>query len=148
MKSEEIVRLLRIERECVSRNENCDRQCNKCDLIQNTNKLLEMYDDAIYLFEVTYPALRKQYVNCVNENEVLEEENNKLRKEVKKRRKDKKRWKQIALRYKEAVDRLEQTCKVYEVGLINMRDRIRTSEDKEIEEEISNRNTVNATTEK
>ena len=45
----EVLRLLKMERECVRRNENheCNRDCASCDLCQNTEDLLKMYDDAI-----------------------------------------------------------------------------------------------------
>lgn len=44
--------LLKIERECINRNNqpfglNCNRDCGKCDLLQNTEELLEMYDFVI-----------------------------------------------------------------------------------------------------
>ncbi len=44
--------LLKIERECINRNnqpfgQNCDRKCSKCDLVQNTDELIEMYDFVI-----------------------------------------------------------------------------------------------------
>lgn len=46
------IELLQIERECVNRNNqpfgrNCDRECGKCDLVQNTEELIEMYDFVI-----------------------------------------------------------------------------------------------------
>ena len=46
---------LEIERECVSRE--CDRQCEKCDLVQNREWLIGVYDDAI--------AMLKAMVECV-----------------------------------------------------------------------------------
>lgn len=56
MKFERMIELLEIEKECVNRNnqpfgKNCDRQCSKCDLVQNTDELLEMYDMAITLLK-------------------------------------------------------------------------------------------------
>lgn len=49
MDKKEICRLLNIERECVNRNKRgiCDRNCSKCDLVQDTNKLIDMYDEVI-----------------------------------------------------------------------------------------------------
>ena len=49
MDKSEIVRLLKIERECVRRNsdEECDRECGMCPLVQDDMVLLEMYDEAI-----------------------------------------------------------------------------------------------------
>lgn len=49
MTRERAIELLKIERECINRNnqsfgKNCDRNCGKCDLMQNTEELLEMYD--------------------------------------------------------------------------------------------------------
>lgn len=46
------IELLKIERECINRNnqpfgKNCNRECSKCDLVQNTEELLEMYDFVI-----------------------------------------------------------------------------------------------------
>lgn len=50
MTIDEAKQLLVIERECINRNnqpfgKNCDRNCGKCDLVQNTDKLIEMYDN-------------------------------------------------------------------------------------------------------
>lgn len=45
----EIIRGLRIERECVSRD--CNRNCANCDIVQERNWLLEVYDGAIKLLE-------------------------------------------------------------------------------------------------
>ena len=44
-----MLELLKIERECVSRGDTCDRNCASCDLVQDTNELLEMYDKVIRL---------------------------------------------------------------------------------------------------
>lgn len=45
------IKLLEIERECISRNNEkmilCDRNCEKCDLVQDSDKLVEMYNYAI-----------------------------------------------------------------------------------------------------
>ena len=51
-----VIKLLSIERECVNRNNqqfgyNCDRNCSKCDLVQNKDELIEMYDMAITLLK-------------------------------------------------------------------------------------------------
>lgn len=49
MKRERIIELLEIEHECMlrgSRNE-CDRQCEKCELVQKDSDLNEMYIEAI-----------------------------------------------------------------------------------------------------
>ena len=46
---DEILRGLRIERECVSRD--CDRDCANCDIVQERDWLLLVYDNAIKLIE-------------------------------------------------------------------------------------------------
>lgn len=46
---DEILRGLRIERECVSRD--CDRDCAHCDIVQERDWLLLVYDNAIKLIE-------------------------------------------------------------------------------------------------
>lgn len=47
-----VIELLKIERECVQRNEiGCDRDCAKCDLVQETQDLLEAYDKAVGILE-------------------------------------------------------------------------------------------------
>lgn len=48
MTIDEAIALVKIERECVNRNNqpfgmNCNRECGKCDLLQNTDNLIEMY---------------------------------------------------------------------------------------------------------
>ena len=46
-----VIDLLKTERECVRRasNDICDRQCEKCVLVQDSEDLLTMYDIAIAL---------------------------------------------------------------------------------------------------
>lgn len=49
MTNDRAITLLQIERECINRNNqpfgfNCDRNCKQCDLVQNTDELIEMYD--------------------------------------------------------------------------------------------------------
>lgn len=44
-----VIKGLQIERECVSRD--CDRDCGKCDLVQDRDWLLSVYDDAIALLK-------------------------------------------------------------------------------------------------
>lgn len=46
MTKDEVISFLEIERECVSR-DNCDRDCGKCDLVQDRDTLLKAYDLAI-----------------------------------------------------------------------------------------------------
>ena len=49
MKNDEVVRLLKIERECVGRD--CDRDCLHCDLVQERDELIDAYDSAINILE-------------------------------------------------------------------------------------------------
>ena len=49
MDKEEVIRILQIERECISRD--CDRNCGYCDLVQEQETLLETYNSAIALLE-------------------------------------------------------------------------------------------------
>ena len=54
------IELLGIERECVSRD--CDRDCGRCDLVQEKSELLEMYDEVIRIisrsdFQMEYGML-------------------------------------------------------------------------------------------
>lgn len=52
---EKVIKGIQIERECVSRD--CDRDCGKCDLVQDRDWLLSMYDDAISLLKEQEPKL-------------------------------------------------------------------------------------------
>ena len=45
----EVIHILKIERECISRD--CDRNCGQCDLVQEQETLLKVYDEAIGLLE-------------------------------------------------------------------------------------------------
>jgi hypothetical protein len=49
MDKNEILRGLRIERECVSRD--CNRDCTNCDIVQERDWLLLVYDNAIKMLE-------------------------------------------------------------------------------------------------
>jgi len=51
---------LQIERECVSRD--CDRDCGECDLVQDREWLLSVYDDAIELLKEQEPIKPKSKV--------------------------------------------------------------------------------------
>lgn len=58
MKIDRVLELLKIERECVTRqspcNEKsklCDRNCGECDIAQNDLELIEMYDFVISMIE-------------------------------------------------------------------------------------------------
>ena len=50
---EKVIKGLQIERECVSRD--CDRDCGKCDLVQDRDWLLSVYDDALALLKEQEP---------------------------------------------------------------------------------------------
>lgn len=59
MKIDRVLELLKIERECVTRqspcNEKsklCDRNCGECDIAQNDLELIEMYDFVIGMLEM------------------------------------------------------------------------------------------------
>lgn len=50
MTDQRALELLKIERECICRNSarvQCDRECEKCDLVQETDELIAMYDHVI-----------------------------------------------------------------------------------------------------
>lgn len=49
MTRQEILNGLRIERECVSRD--CDRDCAHCDIVQERDWLIDVYNEAIQLLE-------------------------------------------------------------------------------------------------
>lgn len=49
MDKNEVIKYLKIERECISRD--CDRNCGECDLVQEQETLLEAYNSAIALLE-------------------------------------------------------------------------------------------------
>ena len=49
MEKTEVIKYLKIERECISRD--CDRNCSECDLVQEQETLLEAYNSAIALLE-------------------------------------------------------------------------------------------------
>lgn len=67
---EEIIRGLQIERECVSMD--CDRDCGKCDLVQDRDWLLSVYDGALELLKkqeakpviVTINAYGTRFYHC------------------------------------------------------------------------------------
>lgn len=49
MTRQEVLTGLRIERECVSRD--CDRDCANCDIVQERDWLLSVYNNAIRMLE-------------------------------------------------------------------------------------------------
>ena len=44
MTIDEAISLVKIERECVIRADACDRKCEKCDLLQDSTELTDMYE--------------------------------------------------------------------------------------------------------
>lgn len=46
---DEVLKILQIERTCISRD--CDRNCKDCDLVQERDYLLSVYDSAIEIVE-------------------------------------------------------------------------------------------------
>ena len=44
MTIDEAIALVKIERECVIRADVCDRKCEKCDLVQDSTELTDMYE--------------------------------------------------------------------------------------------------------
>ena len=44
MTIDEAIALVKIERECVIRADVCDRKCKKCDLLQDSTELTDMYE--------------------------------------------------------------------------------------------------------
>ena len=50
MTKDEVIRILKIERECISRD--CDRNCGYCDLVQEQETLLDAYNSAISLLNI------------------------------------------------------------------------------------------------
>lgn len=47
MNIDKAIKLLIIERNCVRHADVCNRECDKCKLVQDTDELLEMYDDVV-----------------------------------------------------------------------------------------------------
>jgi hypothetical protein len=58
----EIIDLLKNERECVIRSDKCNRECAKCPLARDADKLVAMYDSVIKI----YSKLLKQNKECKN----------------------------------------------------------------------------------
>lgn len=110
MTLEEIIKLLRTEKECLSRADKCGRMCDTCALLRDTDKLLEMYSEAIYRFEMM-GEFEKEYRIIVSENQELTARVQLLTRKLKKKRKEKKRWKRKALIYKSGLDNLRKMLK-------------------------------------
>lgn len=62
MTIDEAIALVKIERECVIRADICDRKCEKCDLLQDSTELTDMYEQlAEWLEELKeYQEIRKK----------------------------------------------------------------------------------------
>lgn len=43
MTIDKAIALVNIENECIKRAENCNRKCNECELVQETDTLLDLY---------------------------------------------------------------------------------------------------------
>ena len=81
---EKVIKGLLIERECVSRD--CDRDCGKCDLVQDRDWLLSVYDDALALLKEDchncklecllqkYDELKEKYDKLLKEQEAVKPE--------------------------------------------------------------------------
>lgn len=67
MERENVIKGLQIERECVSRD--CDRDCGKCDLVQERDWLLSVYDDAIALLKEQEAEIRQLKLAMLKERE-------------------------------------------------------------------------------
>lgn len=63
MTIEEAIKLLKIERKCVRHADVCGRECDKCCLCQDTDELLEMYDN-----------VTEKYLTQLKEYQQLEEQ--------------------------------------------------------------------------
>ena len=50
MTDKRILELLKIERECIARANTCGRICATCELVQEDDELLELYDTLIEKF--------------------------------------------------------------------------------------------------
>lgn len=62
---EKVIKGLQIERECVSRN--CNRDCGRCDLVQDRDWLLSVYDDALELLkeQEAVPVIQREIMHML-----------------------------------------------------------------------------------
>lgn len=51
MTIQRMIELLAFERKCVESADECDRNCAECNLVQDTDELLEMYSEVILLLK-------------------------------------------------------------------------------------------------
>lgn len=71
MELKRVKELMEIERECVIRGSTCDRDCGKCDLVQDTEELLEAYKIVILELEermLAIEALTNVFKHKENKN--------------------------------------------------------------------------------
>lgn len=76
MTIDEAIALVKIERECVIRADACDRKCEKCDLLQDSTDLTDMYEQLAEWLEdykrikMLIPieqALKAEYNNAIDD---------------------------------------------------------------------------------
>ena len=67
MKIDRVLELLKIERECVTRqspcndkSKLCNRNCGECDIAQNDLEIIEMYDFVISMMEMKQDDIKKE----------------------------------------------------------------------------------------
>ena len=63
MEIKRIYELLNIERECVMRGNTCDRDCINCDLVQDDQELISMYNILIMMIGGLLPEWKTLEVN-------------------------------------------------------------------------------------
>lgn len=56
MTIQRMIELLAFERKCVESANECDRNCAECNLVQDTDELLEMYDSVIAVLKAQEPV--------------------------------------------------------------------------------------------
>lgn len=52
MTAARVLELMRVERQCVSNADECDRDCTRCELVQDTGELLAAYDEVVRVYKV------------------------------------------------------------------------------------------------
>ena len=57
MTIQRMIELLAYERKCVESANECDRNCAECNLVQDTDELLEMYNSVITLLKAKEPRV-------------------------------------------------------------------------------------------
>lgn len=59
MTNERAVELMKIELQCINRAETCDRDCAKCELVQDTDELRKAYAIAISALIITDDMMKE-----------------------------------------------------------------------------------------